>query len=409
MTSVGSLSKLGLRSLARNLKLCSTSTYSTRRPELNFDFLLDESNTDMIRLNIQSRKGVGDIDGLLKKWKEMEELINTKDKPKITELELRKMWDEIYDLASDIPNMSIEDVPVGDETNAKILCEWGEKRTGNLLTAEKLVQGWRALIHPVDACGERSYVFLGALANLERALLKSTFERLTALGFKPVTVPDLVSLDITEACGVLSRKSNKNIQYTLKDEPNVALSGTAEMGIASLLKNQILDASHLPLRLVSMSRCFRPEISHSASEAKLYRVHEFNKVEMFTICTPEQSESEMEYLVQIQKGIFESLGLHCRQLLMPSEELGAPAARKIDIEAWMPGRQRYGEVSSASNCKDFQARRLGIKYRTSDGKTDFVHTFNGTGIASTRAVVSILETFQTVYMSCGFNINSLLC
>ncbi|PIO53821.1 hypothetical protein TELCIR_24830, partial [Teladorsagia circumcincta] len=104
--------------------------------------------------------------------------------------------------------------------------------------------------------------------------------------------------------------------------------------------------------------CYRPEVSNSASEAKLYRVHEFTKVEMYVVCTPEQSDGELDYLVDIQKGTFESLGLHCRQVDMPTEELGAPAARKVDIEAWMPGRQLFGEVSSASNCTDYQARRL---------------------------------------------------
>uniref|UniRef100_A0A1I7WMT7 serine--tRNA ligase n=1 Tax=Heterorhabditis bacteriophora TaxID=37862 RepID=A0A1I7WMT7_HETBA len=116
---------------------------------------------------------------------------------------------------------------------------------------------------------------------------------------------------------------------------------------------------------------------------------------MFTVCTPEQSQSELDYLVMIQKGTFESLGIHCRLIEMPTEELGASAARKMDIEAWMPGRALYGEVSSASNCTDYQSRRLGLRYKTKTGESRFVHTCNGTAIASTRALISLLETFQT--------------
>ncbi|KHJ74886.1 tRNA ligase class II core domain protein [Oesophagostomum dentatum] len=276
----------------------------------------------------------------------------------MTEDELRQMWDDLYEEALKIPNMSHPESPKGPEENAKIMASWGERREGNFLTAEKLVQPWRSLFYPTDVSGERSYAFVGALANLERVILEYVFDRVCVLGFKPVYVPDLVSKEVTEACGV-SQRTQKDIQYSLQDEPDVALSGTAEMGISALLRNKLFDEEQLPLRVVAMSRCYRPEVSNSAVEAKLYRVHEFTKVEMYVMCTPEQSEAELDYLVQIQKGTFESFGLHCRQLEMPTEELGAPAARKIDIEAWMPGRQIYGEVSSASNCTDYQARRLG--------------------------------------------------
>ncbi|PIO63342.1 tRNA ligase class II core domain protein [Teladorsagia circumcincta] len=235
----------------------------------------------------------------------------------------------------------------------------------------------------------------GALANLERVLLEYVFERVSALDFKPVSVPDLVTKEITEACGVIQR-SQKDIQYTLQNEENIVLSGTAEMGISALLRDRTFQEEQLPFRFVAMSRCYRPEVSNSASEAKLYRVHEFTKVEMYVVCTPEQSDGELDYLVDIQKGTFESLGLHCRQVDMPTEELGAPAARKVDIEAWMPGRQLFGEVSSASNCTDYQARRLGIRYVNKAGEKKFVHTCNGTAVASTRTLISILETFQTV-------------
>ncbi|EPB69552.1 serine--tRNA ligase [Ancylostoma ceylanicum] len=355
----------------------------------------------LARAHTRERKGVGDIDKVQTKWKELQALMEAREKPSISEDTLKKMWDDLYEEALKIPNMSHPGAPKGGEENAKVITSWGERREGSLLTAEKLVQPWRTLFYPTDVSGERSYAFVGALANLERVVLDYVFDRVCVLGFKPVSVPDLVAREVTEACGV-SQRTQKDMQYTLQDEPDIVLSGTAEMGISALLRNKTFEEEQLPLRVVAMSRntlqdeirCYRPEISNSAAEAKLYRVHEFTKVEMYVMCTPEQSEAELEYLVQIQKGTFESFGLHCRQMEMPTEELGAPAARKIDVEAWMPGRQIYGEVSSASNCTDYQARRLGIRYKTKSGEKKFVHTCNGTAVASTRTLISILETFQ---------------
>ncbi|CAO4374599.1 unnamed protein product [Caenorhabditis nigoni] len=371
------------------------STPPTLRPDLNFEFLLDEKNIEAIKENILNRKGVGDIDKVHEKWAVIQKMMNSGEKPNdINEQKYAQLWNELYDEAILIPNMTQDGVPKGSEENAKKVSEWGEKREDDCLTAEKLVQNWRSLLHPTDASGQRSYVFLGALASLEKALLDYAYERVCALGFRPITVPDLVSGEVTQACGVMQR-SDHPIQYTLAgDEAHTKLSGTAEMGIAAFLRGRTFQEEQLPIRLVSLSRCFRTEISKSASEAKLYRVHEFSKVEMFVVCTPEQSSAELDYVVEVQKGTFQALGIHCRQLEMPSEELGASAAKKFDIEAWMPGRKLYGEVSSASNCTDFQARRLGIKYKTADGTTKYVHTCNGTALSSTRTLISVLETFQ---------------
>uniref|UniRef100_A0A914XZT8 serine--tRNA ligase n=1 Tax=Panagrolaimus superbus TaxID=310955 RepID=A0A914XZT8_9BILA len=169
------------------------------------------------------------------------------------------------------------------------------------------------------------------------------------------------------------------------------------MGIADKLASRTFKESELPKLFFAESRCFRPEISKSASEAKLYRVHEFNKLEMFAICTPTQSSKVLQMFLEIQIKIWSKLGVKYRVLDMPSEELGAAASRKYDIEAWMPGRGIYGEVSSTSNCTDYQARRLGIKYQNegNSGEECFVHTCNGTAMASTRALITVLETFQT--------------
>ncbi|KJH47952.1 putative serine--tRNA ligase [Dictyocaulus viviparus] len=350
------------------------------RPELDFEFLLDDSNLEDIRRNITERKCVGDIDALRTKWNELKTIIDARKKSVISEKQLERMWDDFYAEAMRIPNMSHPDVPKGNYENARVLCSWGKKREDVCMLAEELIKSWRTLFHPVDASGEKSYAFVGAIANLERALIDYVFDRLCVLDFKPVSVSDLVSRKITEACGVFQTHS-KSLQYSLQNEPDVALSGTGEMGIAAYMQNQTIDEERLPLRLVTMSRCYRPELSNSAREAKLYRVHEFNKVcvHYFILCSLTRVS---HFQIEIQ-------------LDMPTEDLGPPAARKVDIEVWMPGRKIFGELSSASNCTDYQARRLNIRYRTRSGEVKFVNTCNGTAVASARTLIGLLESFQT--------------
>ncbi|GMR49618.1 hypothetical protein PMAYCL1PPCAC_19813, partial [Pristionchus mayeri] len=364
---------------------------AVKRPEFDFDYLLEPANLEKIRDEIKSRKGVGDIDALHSTWAEIQSIMG--GERKVEEREYERLWDTLYSEAARIPNSTHPAVPRGGEEQAivvDVLNPDAKREEKNLKTAEQIVSMWRSLLHPTEASGQRSYVFLGPLARLERAVLDYAWTRVEALGFKPVHVSDLVPTDIGEACGMM----HDRMQYTLDSDRSTALSGTAEMGIASMLRGSIFPAEQLPLRFVAMSRCFRPEISKGAAEAKLYRVHEFTKVEMFTVCAPSQSDAELEFLVDVQKDTMRSLGLHARVLSMPSEELGASAHRKYDIEAWMPGRKLFGEVSSASNCTDFQSRRLGIRYTDASGTRHFAHTCNGTAIAAPRALIAILETFQ---------------
>jgi len=263
-----------------------------------------------------------------------------------------------------------------------------------LKTAENLLQPWRLLLYPQKACGSRSYAFIGGLADMEEALIAVAEQFVLTAGFIPISVPDILPMSISAACGLVQR-SDHPIQYRLRHQRDWGISGTSEMGLSAFLTDEIFDEIDLPLRLTSTSRCYRPEICNSAVEAKLYRVHEFTKVEMFTVSTAEQSDELLQEIVQLQCDIFDHLQLHCRLLEMPTEELGAPAYRKFDLEAWMPGRGLWGEVSSASNCTDFQSRRLGIRYRTRDnGDVRFAHTCNGTALASSRAMIALIETHQ---------------
>uniref|UniRef100_F1L4J9 serine--tRNA ligase n=1 Tax=Ascaris suum TaxID=6253 RepID=F1L4J9_ASCSU len=381
----------------RLLSACVSSPVNTSvvvsRPELNFDYLLDERNLKKIRENIKSRKGIGDIDQVLKIWHRIEEYPRRNERD---EHEYKQLWDKLYEEALLIPNMSHPNAPRGDESCARLVRTFGSaKRDSNgLFTAEKIAQSWRSVLYPREACGSRSYAFIGPLADLEYALLSYVSDVVEKAGFRPVFVPDIVRRSVTEACG-LQQRSAQAIQYHLVDHPQLCLSGTSEMGLSDLIRGRVFRAADLPLRLTALSRCYRPEVSKTVWEARLYRVHEFTKIEMFVVCKENQSDSVLDELVDVQCSIFDSLGLHCRLLDMPTEELGASAARKFDVEAWMPGRHVFGEVSSASNCTDFQARRLDVKYTDERGKRKFAHTCNATALATSRAIIALLETYQT--------------
>uniref|UniRef100_A0A0M3JAQ5 serine--tRNA ligase n=1 Tax=Anisakis simplex TaxID=6269 RepID=A0A0M3JAQ5_ANISI len=214
-----------------------------------------------------------------------------------------------------IPNTSHPNAPRGDESCARVVRTFGSKKRDSdlqrFLTAEQLAQSWRSVIYPREACGSRSYAFVGALANLEQALLSYVSELLEKANFRPVYVPDIVERSVTEACG-LQQRSSQGIQYHLVDRPNLCLSGTSEMGISDLIRGRVFRKSDLPLRFTAMSRCYRPEVSKNAWEARLYRVHEFTKIEMYAVCDDKQSDGILDEFVNLQCEIFESLGLHCR-------------------------------------------------------------------------------------------------
>ncbi|XP_058974484.1 serine--tRNA ligase, mitochondrial [Musca domestica] len=177
-------------------------------------------------------------------------------------------------------------------------------------------------------------------------------------------------------------------------DSGLCLSGTSEMALAGFFENYMLEENELPLKVAAVSRCFRAETSGLTEEKGIYRVHQFTKVEMFSICSATQSEHMIECFKNLQLELFKKLGLKLRLLDMPPNELGASAYQKYDIEAWMPGRATWGEISSCSNCTDYQAKRLNIRYRTREGDIKYTHTVNGTAAAIPRLLIGLLETHQ---------------
>nr|XP_033810141.1 serine--tRNA ligase, mitochondrial isoform X2 [Geotrypetes seraphini] len=310
--------------------------------------------------------------------------------------------EKYYSKALDVPNRTHPDVPIGDESQARVVEVIGEKPAfdfqvrGHLEIGENLdIIRQRRLSH---VCGYRSYYLRGAGTMLEYALVQFTLSKLVKKGFIPMTVPDMMKGVVLEGCGLRPNSISSQV-YSLDPSrfQDFFLTGTAELGIAGYFMDHAVTLEDLPVRTVCCSTCFRAETDNNHETWGLYRVHHFTKVEMFGVTandTGMESQDLLSEFLEIQKEIFSDLGLHYKVLDMPTEELGLPAYRKYDIEAWMPGRGMYGEISSASNCTDYQSRRLHIMYHNSLGELKYTHTVNGTACAVPRMLIAILESYQ---------------
>jgi seryl-tRNA synthetase len=212
-------------------------------------------------------------------------------------------------------------------------------------------------------------------------------------GYEPTITPDLARDEALVGTGFIPRGPETQI-YSVEDT-DLSLIATAEITLAGQHTDGILDEESLPLRYAGLSHCFRTEAgSHGRASRGLYRVHQFTKVEMFAFTTPEQSNELHEEMVEIEERIFQGLGLPYRVVDICTGDLGGAAYRKYDLEAWMPGRDGFGEVTSTSNTTDYQARRLKVRYRKEGGRPQLLHTLNGTALAISRALIALLEVYQ---------------
>ncbi|KAF7731874.1 seryl-tRNA synthetase [Apophysomyces ossiformis] len=348
-----------------------------------------------------------------------------KERIRAVEEELGHVEAEMTAQALLIPNNTHPDVPVGPEENAKVIKMVGTKRTStdfplldHLTLAERL--DMLDFEQAALVSGSKFYYLKNHGVWLEFALIQYALEKAASRGFSPIITPDVVRTSIAYGCGFQPRKKEASQIYDVSttstqhtSAPKLCLAGTAEIPLAGLFAKSMPKEEELPKRVVGFGRAFRAEAGHgSAEERGLYRVHQFSKVELFAVTTPHQSEAVLEEFRELQEDLFKELGLCFRVLDMPTEELGASAYRKYDIEAWMPGRQAWGEISSTSNCTDYQTRRLDIRYLSSQFKenvgpkdvrvpwhikekwVDFCHTLNGTAMAVPRVIVALLETHQ---------------
>ena len=316
----------------------------------------------------------------------------------------KKLDEEFKKLMLQIPNLPFDDVPVGrDERDNVVLREVGEKLKFDLPAGRQGFQPKDYLeiaenldLIDVKRAAKTSGTRFGFLkreaALMEFAIINFVFENLLGEDFIPIVPPVMIKPEMMRGMGYVER-GGEEIYFVEKD--NLYLIGTAEQIIGPMHADETLEEKELPKRYAGFSSCFRREAGSYGKDTKgILRVHQFDKVEMFIFCQPEESKKEHQLLLSIEEKLMQALKLPYRVIQICTGDLGDPAAAKYDIEAWMPSENRYRETHSTSNCTDFQARRLNIRYRDKSGKLNFVHTINGTAFAIGRILIAIIENYQ---------------
>jgi seryl-tRNA synthetase len=316
--------------------------------------------------------------------------------------ELKGLDAQVKQVLGRIPNLTHPDAPIGAaEEDSRELRKVGVPRVFDFKPKDHVEIG--KALDMIDfesgakVSGHGFYYLKNDAVLLELALQQFAIRILVEKGFSPIVTPDLARNQILEGIGFTPRGTETQI-YSVENS-DLSLIGTAEITLGGMHADDIFDEAALPLRYVGLSHCFRTEAGAAGRASKgLYRVHQFTKVEMFAFTTPEGSDAMHAELLAIEEELFTALGIPYRVLDISSGDLGGPAYRKYDLEAWMPGRGEageYGEVTSTSDCTDYQARRLNVRYRPTGQKgTRFVHTLNGTALALSRALIVILENYQ---------------
>ncbi len=303
------------------------------------------------------------------------------------------------ELLAQLPNFTHPDAPIGaDESSNRVL-----RQHGTLPTFDFPPQDHLALMDALDlvdfeggakVAGQKFYYLKNDAVLLELALLTFAVKILQQEGFTPFITPDVARQEILFGTGFNPRGESTQI-YNIEGT-DLSLVATAEITLGGLLSGEVIDAERLPLLYAGVSHCFRTEAGSAGRESRgLYRVHQFTKAEMFAFTLPEQSDAMHERLLAIEERIYRELDIPYRVVDICTGDLGAPAYRKFDLEAWMPGRGQWGEITSTSNCTDYQARRLNIRFRDKAKKgTHYVHMLNGTAIAVSRTLIALLEHGQ---------------
>jgi seryl-tRNA synthetase len=324
---------------------------------------------------------------------QLEELTAIKSELQPLEAELADASAGVQALLDRVPNPPAEDTPDGDtEEDAVTVKLVGEPPVFGFEARDHLdlsaAHGWIDVERGAKVSGSRFVYRVGDVALLEIALYRWALQRIVQKGHVPVLPPVLVRADAMYGTGFFP--SEKGDFYEVPQD-GLYLVGTSEVPAAAFHGDEVLDG--LPLRYVAFSTCFRREAGAAGKDTRgMFRVHQFDKVEMFVYCEPERSREEHERLLEIEEELVQELGLPYRVLNIAAGDLGASAAKKYDIEAWFPGQSRYREITSTSNTTGYQARRLNIRFRR-DGKPEHVHTLNGTAVTA-RALIAVLENFQ---------------
>ncbi len=357
---------------------------------------------EVVGLDKKHRQLIMDVETLRAKRNQVtkDQVIEGKKiKQQLKELEpqLEEMEKEVTELLWQIPNLPSDLAPKGknEKDNVEVR-KWGQPRKFDFAPKDHLELGINLGILDFEAgakvAGSQFYYLVGDGARLELALIQFAFDLLSKEGFTPVITPDLAKSKYYLGTGY-APKGNEAQTYTISGE-DLGLVATAEVMLAGKHANEVNSERDLPIKYIGYTHCFRQEAGAYGKYSKgLYRVHQFTKAEMFIYCLPEESDKYHQLILSLEEKIYQQLGVPYRVLEMCTGDLGAMAARKFDVEAWMPGRDEYGEVTSTSNCTDYQARNLNIRYRNGQG-ISYVHLLNGTAVATSRTIIAILENYQ---------------
>lgn len=302
---------------------------------------------------------------------------------------------DVRDLMESIPNMVMDDVPIGDEEDSIEVKQVGSQTSGAVDHLEFATKrDWLDFDRGAKVAGAKFYYLKGDLALLEQAITQYAIDFVTKRGFTFMSVPHMVNARTMTGTGFAPRTSDQSDEYAIEGE-DLSLIATAEIPLTGYHADEIIDEASLPLRYTALSPCYRKEAGTYGKHTRgLFRVHQFNKLEMYAYTTPEQSSAMHEEILALEEALWQSFGIPYHVINIASGDLGAPAAKKFDIEYWSPVDQMYRELTSCSNCTDFQARKLNIRVRKKDGTLETLHTLNGTAVSLARSLVVILENFQ---------------
>ena len=324
-----------------------------------------------------------------------------KIKEELAELEktYRELDEKLSNALNGIPNILQADVPIGEEGEDDLVKTWGEELFESRKGAEDHLdfankKGWVDFERGSKVAGTKFYFLKGDLALLENAIYQFALNKLIAKGFNFMTVPHMVNGEVATGTGFAPRSSEQSDEYFIEGE-DLSLIATAEMSLTGFHAGEILNEKDLPIFYAGYSPCYRKEAGTYGKHTRgLFRVHQFNKLEMYAYTLPEQSAEIHEKILAVEEEIYQELGIPYRVINIASGDLGAPASKKYDIEYWSPVDGSYREITSCSNCTDYQARNLNIRVRRENGELQVVHTLNGTAVSLARCLVAAIENFQ---------------
>jgi serine--tRNA ligase len=324
-----------------------------------------------------------------------------KIKEELAELEktYRELDEKLSNALNGIPNILQADVPIGEEGEDDLVKTWGEELFESRKGAEDHLdfankKGWVDFERGSKVAGTKFYFLKGDLALLENAIYQFALNKLISKGFNFMTVPHMVNGEVATGTGFAPRSSEQSDEYFIEGE-DLSLIATAEMSLTGFHAGEILNEKDLPIFYAGYSPCYRKEAGTYGKHTRgLFRVHQFNKLEMYAYTLPEQSAETHEKILAVEEEIYQELGIPYRVINIASGDLGAPASKKYDIEYWSPVDGSYREITSCSNCTDYQARNLNIRVRRENGELQVVHTLNGTAVSLARCLVAAIENFQ---------------